>query len=140
MNVKIIDTKRQHMEEIIQLLQNISPQYPKKELYEDIWTSFIEQPNVYSCVAINKSIVVGYGALVIEAKIRGGKLGHIEDIASHNSFKKRGIGTAIVKYLFEIAKTKGCYKTVLQCKENQVGFYKKCFFKTGGLAMQKFNF
>ena len=39
---------------------------------------------------------MGYGSIVIETKIRGGKMGHVEDIVSHSLFRKKGIGKAVV--------------------------------------------
>ena len=80
----IVPLQRKHMEQVILLLQNMSVYLPPKDSFNDIWESFINQPNVHSVVAIeNEEVVVGYGAVVIETKIRGGKMGHIEDIVSH---------------------------------------------------------
>ena len=103
-----------------------------------IWNSFCQQSNVQSLVAVIDSQIVGYGSIVIEAKIRGGKMGHIEDIVSHSLFRKKGIGKAIVNALFDVAKVNGCYKVALQCKEHHVKFYEKCGYELSGLAMQMF--
>ena len=135
----LIETKREHMDDVIQILKEISPYSPSKESYDNIWTVFNKQPNVYSRVAIYKASIVGYGVIIIEHKIRGGKVGHIEDIVSHSDFRRRNIGASIVKSLCDIAYSKGCYKVTLHCKNEQVAFYKKCLFKIGGRGMQKFN-
>lgn len=82
--------------------------------------------------------MVGYGSVVIEEKIRGGKIGHIEDVVSHSLFRKQGLARAVVGALFNIAKANGCYKIALQCKEHNVGFYEKCGFEVSGVAMQIF--
>ena len=42
--------------------------------------------------ASNKIDVVGYGSIFIQINIRGGKIGHIEDITVHPDFRKKGIG------------------------------------------------
>jgi glucosamine-phosphate N-acetyltransferase len=72
--------------------------------------------------------VVGYGCLVVEQKIRGGRLGHIEDIVSHSNYHQQGLGKQIVTQLVKIAKQEGCYKVVLNCRLQNEGFYKKCGF------------
>ena len=138
MNFEIKETRREYLNEIIELLKELSPYSPPKETYESIWASFLKQPNIYSRVAIHKGIIIGYGAIIIETKIRGGRLGHIEDIVSHRNFRNQGIGGAIVNALYEIGRTKDCYKVTLQCKEGQKTFYEKCLFKVGGLGMQRF--
>ena len=138
MKLEIKKTEYKHMSEVIQLLKGISPYFPQEDTYESIWKSFVGQTNIHTRVIIYKGLVVGYGAIIIETKIRGNKLGHIEDIVSHKDFRNQGIGATIVNTLFEIASTQGCYKVVLQCNPNQLGFYEKCSFKTGGHAMKKF--
>ena len=50
----------------------------------------------------------------------------------------RGIGKAIVKSLFRIAKEEGCYKVALQCRDNDIDFYRKCEFEISGVTMQQF--
>tara|TARA_B100000029_G_C16767932_1_gene664388 strand:+ start:67 stop:456 length:390 start_codon:yes stop_codon:yes gene_type:complete len=127
------------MEEIVGLLKEISPYSPTKDAYENIWAAFYNQPNLYSRVAIHEGMVVGYGAIIIERKIRGGKLGHIEDIVSHPNFRGQNIGATIVKTLYRIAKNKGCYKVALHCSRDQAGFYEKCLLKIAGYSMQRFS-
>ena len=130
--------QRKHMEQVILLLQNMSVYLPPKDSYDDIWESFINQPNVHSVVATENEEVVGYGALVIEAKIRGGKIGHIEDIVSHPNKRNMDIGKMVVNALYKIAKTKQCYKVSLQCQQHNIPFYEKCEYKVRGTAMHRF--
>lgn len=131
-------TQQKHMEQVVQLLQAMSAYLPPKESYGDIWQSFINQPHVRSVVATENDGVVGYGAVVFETKIRGGKIGHVEDIVSHPNRRNKGIGKMVVNALYEIARENKCYKVVLQCQQNNVFFYEKCSFNVGGSAMQRF--
>ena len=103
-----------------------------------IWNSFCQQNNVQSLVAVIDSQIVGYGSIVIETQIRGGKMGHIEHIVSHSLFRKKGIGKAILNALFDVAKVNGCYKVALQSKEHDVEFYEKCGYEVSGLSLQMF--
>ena len=126
------------MDAVIELLQSMSNFKPSKSEYLPIWNSFCQQTNVHSLVAVMDNQIVGYGSIIIETKIRGGKMGHIEDIVSHSLFQKKGIGKAILNGLFNVAKVNCCYKVALQCKENNVKFYEKCGYEQSGLAMQIF--
>ena len=139
MSLKIRQTVKADMIEIVGLLQGISDYKPNKILFDKIWENFNNQKNVYSVVAQIDNLIVGYGAIVVEIKIRGGKMGHIEDIVSHSEFRKKGVGKAIVNALFEIAKENDCYKVALQCKEHNVSFYNKCNYELSGLTMQRFQ-
>ena len=130
--------KRQHLEQVILLLQNMSLYLPPVSCHEEIWATFLSQPNVHSVVAIEGDLVVGYGSVLIEAKIRGGKMGHIEDIVSHPDKRNTGIGKMIVGALYNIASSNSCYKVSLQCQEHNIFFYEKCNFKLSGATMQRF--
>ena len=137
-NISIRAVVQSDMDEVIELLQCMSGFKPSKSNFLPIWNSFCEQSNVNSLVAVMDNQIVGYGSIVIETKIRGGKMGHIEDIVSHSLFRKKGIGKAVVDALFNVAKANDCYKVTLQCKEDNLEFYEKCGYKISGVAMQIF--
>ena len=127
MNIEIKKIQKKHMNEVIDMLhKNMSEYIPPEEKLNEIWNFFSSQSNVHALVATIDDIVVGYGSIVIETKIRGGKTGHIEDIVSHSSYREKGIGKTIVSKLTDIAKKKGCYKVALLCKEHNIDFYKSC--------------
>jgi len=137
-NISIRAIMQNDMDSVIELLQLMSESKPSKSDFLSIWNIFSKQPNVHSLVAVMDNQIVGYGSIVIETKIRGGKMGHIEDIVSHSLFRKKGIGKAIVDALFKIAKANGCYKVTLQCKEHNKEFYEKCGYEVCGVTMQMF--
>jgi glucosamine-phosphate N-acetyltransferase len=136
-NIFIREIQKTDMSFVIELLQSISKYKPSKSEYTKIWNKFKNQKNIYALVAITNNKIVGYGSIVIETKIRGGKMGHIEDIVSHKDFRKSGVGRAIVDKLFVFAKKKGCYKVALQCKKQNILFYKKCNYKVNAITMQR---
>ena len=70
--------------------------------------------------------------------IRGGKIGHIEDIAVHQDFRKKGIGKLLVKALDQIAQEEKCYKISIGCREHNLSFYNKCDFKIDGISLSKY--
>lgn len=138
--ILILKVEREHMNDVVGMLhRNMSEFMPKENELDSIWKSFSNQENVHSVVAKIDGKTVGYGSLVIETKIRGGKMGHVEDIVSHEDYRYQGIGREVIDALFQIAKNEGCYKVALQCKEHNVSFYEKCGYSVSGTAMQQFR-
>ena len=78
---------------------------------------------------------VGYGCLFVEVKIRGGCVGHIEDIVTDQNYRRIGIGKRLVTHLLQIANEFNCYRVVLQCEENNIPFYEKCGFRQSEFGM-----
>lgn len=136
--IKIKKTEEKDMSEVINLLQDISSYVPDESLLEEIWDKYSAQPNLYSVVTIKGGTVIGYGSILIETKIRGGKVGHIEDVVTHSGYRSKGVGGAIIKSLIAHAEKQGCYKTILQCKEKNIGFYEKLECERSGVTMQRY--
>lgn len=86
---------------------------------------------VRTVVAVENDRVIGTASLILEHKFlhRGGTIGHIEDVAVHPSAGGRGIGSAVVKFLVDLARESGCYKVILSCTDQNVGFYTKIGFR-----------
>ena len=75
--------------------------------------------------------IVGSTTLLIEQKFihNGGCVGHIEDVVVSKEFEGRGIGIKLVTSLLEIANTRNCYKTILNCNDELIPFYERIGFK-----------
>ena len=139
MKIKVIPVSIEHMTEVVDILQLISEFKPKNSYYEDIFKEFLEHPDNYGFVAVDDvQKVLGFGSILIEYKIRGGVMGHIEDVAIHNQYQNRGIGKLIIEKLVEKGKNKNCYKISLSCKKKNIIFYQKCHFLESGLSMTRF--
>ena len=139
MNVSLVEVKKNHMTAVIEILQSISNYRPDDKDYDQIWDEFKSQTNFFGLVAIDEKVdVVGYGSIFIERKIRGGKMGHIEDIAVHPDFRKKGIGKLLINALYQISQEEKCYKVSLACKEHNLSFYQKCNFVIDGISLSKF--
>lgn len=67
--------------------------------------------------------IVGSGTVFTEQKfIRNlGKVGHIEDIVVDKSMQGHKLGLRIINALTEISEALGCYKTILNCNDNNAG-------------------
>ena len=66
----------------------------------------------------------------------GGRVGHIEDVATKKGYEGLGIGRALVGRSLRFAPQMKCYKVILDCSEKNVPFYKKIGFKKYGLSMR----
>ena len=81
--------------------------------------------------------VIGTGTLLIEEKFlrNYGKVGHIEDIVVHSDFRGYGLGKTMIDFLTKQAKLADCYKCILDCGEDNAGFYEKCDYERKGVQM-----
>jgi glucosamine-phosphate N-acetyltransferase len=82
--------------------------------------------------------VVGTASLLVERKFihRGGKVGHIEDVAVHRDLQLKGIGTQLVKHATEEARKLGCYKVILDCFERLAPFYARLGYRVFNVGMR----
>ncbi|KAF3160803.1 Glucosamine-phosphate N-acetyltransferase-like protein [Orbilia oligospora] len=89
------------------------------------------------CIVDDGGKVCATGSLIIERKfIRNcGLVGHIEDIAVAKDQQGKKLGLRMINALDHIAEKAGCYKSILDCSENNRGFYEKCGFRFAGIEM-----
>jgi glucosamine-phosphate N-acetyltransferase len=102
-----------------------------KSKAEEIFKKIDSNPDYIIAVAELDGKIVGSTTLLIEQKFihQGGLVGHIEDVVVNKNFQGQKIGQKIMKYLLEIAKKQGCYKTILDCTDDVRPFYEKLGFK-----------
>ena len=82
-------------------------------------------------------LIIACGTLMVEPKFihRLSSVGHIEDIVVDKVYRGWGLGRWIVQHLTNLAKDKGCYKVILDCSEENVGFYEKVGYELKGVEM-----
>jgi len=109
-----------------------------KKSAEMIFDKINSNPDYLIAVAVLEGKVVGATTLLIETKFihDGGKVGHIEDVVVEKNHQREGIGEKIITYLLEYAKKQGCYKTILDCTDEVMPFYKKIGFKHNSNALR----
>jgi glucosamine-phosphate N-acetyltransferase len=75
--------------------------------------------------------VLGTASLLVERKFihSGGLVGHIEDVAVRRDLQRKGLGTALMRHVVEEARRLGCYKVILDCADDRVGFYTRLGFR-----------
>ena len=93
--------------------------------FKDYINSLLPNMNIYLLIENNE--IVGSGSLVIENKIIHGfgKVGHIEDVVIEKSQQNKGYGTMLLDHLIKKGKEFNCYKVVLNCDDDKIGFYEK---------------
>jgi len=99
----------------------------------------MQDTGIHTIVAVTNGTVIGAGSIFIEPKLihKGGKVGHIEDIATRKGYERAGIGSSIVHSLLGIAKSNGCYKVILSCSRDNIPFYRKLGFHEYEATMRR---
>ena len=102
-----------------------------KNKAERVFEKINTNPDHIIAVAEIDGKIVGSTTLLIESKFihNGGLVGHIEDVVVDKNHQGQKIGEKIMKFLLEISKKRGCYKTILDCTDDVKPFYEKLGFK-----------
>jgi len=110
----------------------------EKDIAENVYNKIKSNPNHIVIVASIDNKVVGAATLLLESKFihNGGIVGHIEDVVVDKKYQGKKIGEKIINNLLDIAKTKGCYKTILDCVDEVRPFYEKIGFKHNANALR----
>ena len=91
----------------------------------------LKKENCYIFVAVAEDAqIVGIIKLIIDQKFfhQGAKAGHIEDVVVRKEFENMGIARSLIKQVVSKAKKMGCYKVILDCRDELIPFYKKFGF------------
>ncbi len=110
----------------------------EKKTANKIFDKIENNPDHIIVVALIDGKIVGAATLLLEYKFihDGGIVGHIEDVVVDKNYQGQKIGEKIIRYLLEFAKTKGCYKTILDCVDDVKPFYEKLGFKHNANALR----
>ncbi|MDD5032373.1 MAG: GNAT family N-acetyltransferase [Patescibacteria group bacterium] len=116
----------------LETLSNLSkvdhiPPEKMKEIFKEVK----QKENSYIFVAVTEdNQVVGMVKLIIERKFTygGSRAGHIEDVVVRKGFEKMGIASRLNKEVLDRAKKLGCYKVILDCRDELISFYEKFSF------------
>lgn len=91
---------------------------------------------------LNTRDIVGTGTVLLEEKLihNYGKVGHIEDVVIDHSYRKNGLGKILLEYLTDYCIiNNNCYKCVLDCKYENINFYKNCGYQQHQLQMSLYS-
>lgn len=126
------------------LLGQLSKVDKEQITYEDFLdfvTNIDERNKVFIIENKNTDQIVACATVFIENKIirNMGKVCHVEDVVVDNSMRGSGLGKMLMGFIQEYANNMGCYKTILDCSQHNVGFYEKCGFKNNGVQMALYH-
>ena len=97
----------------------------------------------FICVIVSKDTdkLVATGTVFLEPKFLRSlaTAGHIEDIAVDHSMQGKGLGKVLINTLTSLSEQAGAYKTILDCSDDNVPFYKKCAYEVKGVEMSKYK-
>jgi len=134
-NIIIEEYKSIYFDDICFLLQEISAFIPDDITRSRSIKSYINDKNSYSVVAKENKKIIAFGSIFMFIRVRGGKVGILEDIIVHKKFRSKKIGSLIVKELIDYAEENGCFKISLETSRENCKFYEKLNFKQNGTSM-----
>jgi glucosamine-phosphate N-acetyltransferase len=126
------DYNRGHLE-VLKVLSVVTD--PGLQAYQEHFNSMLPaspstatKPQTYYVISVvqrSTDKVVATGSLFIERKfLRGlGSVGHIEDIAVSKDMQGKKLGLRVIQTLVAISEKVGCYKTILNCSDENVREY-----------------
>jgi len=101
----------------------------------------IKQNPIFIFVIEDKqnSAIVGSITCLIESKfIRNlGKVSHVEDVVVHPDYRNKRFGTKLLQLGIDFSNKFGCYKVILDSRDDAMRFYEKLGFKkrSEGMAL-----
>lgn len=124
---------------LLETLANLSPP-PDEEVAREALREIMKTTNIRMFVVEEEGQVVAAVTLLLERKLihRGGKVGHIEDVATRKGYEGRGYARALIEHAVEVARRDGCYKAILNCGEDLVLFYTGLKFSRSGVQMRNY--
>jgi len=135
MNITIKPLTIKDYDDIVSMLQEISEYIPLEKNKKENFKTFINQKNQASVAIYDNELIIGFGTVLYEYKIRGGKVAHIEDIVIRKSHQRKGLGKKLIENLILLSRKNKCYKVTLSCLEKNIAFYESCGFSINGNNM-----
>lgn len=141
MSIHSIQLYMDHKSEIFALLSQLtSADEIEKCEFESIINGLNDNHNIY--VYVKEDKIIGMITLLFEKKLihKGGSVAHIEDLVVDKEYSGQGIGGKLINYCIDKIKNRDkkldkCYKIILDCKRELIGFYEKFGFESKSVQM-----
>ena len=128
-------------DELFALLRLYAHLHPEDEMLPlgeaaQIWKTLRQDPNQQCWGAYWNDLLAATCTLIVVPNLtRGGRpYGLIENVVTHPDYRRRGLGTAVLKHALQIAWERGCYKVMLLTgskNEATLRFYEQAGFERG---------
>jgi glucosamine-phosphate N-acetyltransferase len=99
--------------------------------WEDLYKVNTSQKRILVAYDRESHQIVGTASIFIETKFihDGACVGHIEDVVVDDAYRRQGIGKRLVQGCIDIAREQECYKVILDCSSERIGFYESLGFR-----------
>lgn len=133
-----VTIRKANFEDLEGICEVLSEELAETKQPTRYWWSIMENGGIHTYVIERNREIIGTATLhVLKKLIHGGShVGLIEDVCVSEKYSGKGLGKQIIDELIEVAKDKKCYKVILNCSEDNVGFYKKCGFEQKEVQMR----
>lgn len=123
--IKIRDAVTADLERICEIY---SDAFSHTNPVEVQWYKILSDPNIAYRVVTIDGLLVGVASLITINKLlrSGNRMGLIEDVAVSKEARGYGIGKMLIEDLLRLSVEKKCYKTILNCSDENIPFYEKC--------------
>ena len=135
MEIKIRDLElHDYDKEYLQLLSQLSVINVEKisrHAFSDFTMKLHPNHQIKVIEDTSKKIIIATATLIIEQKLIHDMkcVAHVEDVVIHEDYRGLGLGKKIIDHLVQISRNQNCYKTLLDCSQENTLFYEKCGFK-----------
>ena len=139
MNLQVRQIRPNELPEVLKLYEHLHAEdepLPDAATVAQVWSELCSDPKLHCLVAIMDETPVASCILAIIPNLtRGARpYGLIENVVTHADYRRRGIGTALLRHALAIAWQHNCYKVMLltgRKDESVLRFYEKAGFRQG---------
>lgn len=125
-NIELEDYNKGYLH-LLRELTHIEPDKITLDEFNNFIDSLNKNHRIFVVENTDTNTIIGTITVLIEQKIihNMGLVCHIEDVVVNNKFRGFGIGKILLETALNYAILEKCYKTILDCSEENVGFYAK---------------
>ena len=84
-------------------------------------------------------VVIGVSTIIFYNRLRGGKVGIIEDVIVDSKFRNSGYGEKLIRATLDKAIKKRAYKIMLESSDKAESLYLRVGLNKGGSIMKTFT-
>jgi GNAT superfamily N-acetyltransferase len=105
-----------------------------------VFLEFVNRTNVYIMID-ERFTIIGVITALYERKLihNGGIVCHVEDFVIKEEYRNLGYGKELLQHVITDAKTKKCYKIILDCNEEMRTYYEQMGFSRKNIQMALYN-
>jgi len=136
-DVVVRHIKAAELNDLLALYAHFDPQarpLPSAEQFDGFWDRVLANPMLHYLVAeLDHRLVASCMLVIIPNLTRGTRpYGLIENVVTHADYRRRGLGTAVLRHALKIAWDADCYKVLLLTGSDEPGvheFYRQAGFQ-----------